>query len=178
MERFGLLHQVIAFVIDEGTNLTTMAIVLHSIIACEQMPWGKNTLGWTKKSTCRLLNNTFLHCILMVTKMWHHFILIFILKIITWALLKHPKFKVCEKLYINSTKIMSKRTSKSYFIKFFYKILIFLCHLENGLETFILNFPWHLWSEKTNKWHNQCKIWNLWVHMHTLCVLLHFRGSN
>jgi len=50
LERFGLLHQVIAFVNNEGINLTTMAIVLHSIIDCEHMPWDKNTLRWTKKA--------------------------------------------------------------------------------------------------------------------------------
>jgi hypothetical protein len=32
IEKYGLLHQVIAFVKDEGNNLTTMAIVLYSIV--------------------------------------------------------------------------------------------------------------------------------------------------
>jgi hypothetical protein len=35
LERCGLLHQILAFVNDEGTNLTTMATTLHFIIGCE-----------------------------------------------------------------------------------------------------------------------------------------------
>jgi hypothetical protein len=37
LDKFGLLHQVIAFVKDEGTNLFAMAVVLHSIIDCEPL---------------------------------------------------------------------------------------------------------------------------------------------
>jgi hypothetical protein len=36
LEKFGLLQWVIAFVKDEGTNMTTMKTTLHSIIDCEQ----------------------------------------------------------------------------------------------------------------------------------------------
>jgi hypothetical protein len=35
LEKFGLLHWVIAFVKDEGINLVAMVVVLHSIIDCE-----------------------------------------------------------------------------------------------------------------------------------------------
>ncbi len=34
-ERFGLLHQIITFVKNEGTNLIDMATTLHSMINCE-----------------------------------------------------------------------------------------------------------------------------------------------
>lgn len=37
LERCGLLHQVLAFVNDESTNLITMATTLHSIIGCERL---------------------------------------------------------------------------------------------------------------------------------------------
>jgi hypothetical protein len=37
LDRFGLLHRVIAFVKDEGTNLFGMANALHSIIDCEAL---------------------------------------------------------------------------------------------------------------------------------------------
>jgi hypothetical protein len=37
LDKFGLLHPVIAFVKDEGTNLSTMAAILHSIIDCETL---------------------------------------------------------------------------------------------------------------------------------------------
>jgi hypothetical protein len=35
LEKFGLLHWVIAFVKDEGTNMMIMKTTLHSIIDCE-----------------------------------------------------------------------------------------------------------------------------------------------
>jgi hypothetical protein len=34
---FGLMHYVITFVKDETINLTTMALMLHSIIDCEPL---------------------------------------------------------------------------------------------------------------------------------------------
>jgi hypothetical protein len=34
-ERFGLIHQVFAFVKDEGNKLASMATTWHSIIDCE-----------------------------------------------------------------------------------------------------------------------------------------------
>jgi hypothetical protein len=37
LERFGLLHQVIAFGKDEGTNLITMATTLHFVIDYEPL---------------------------------------------------------------------------------------------------------------------------------------------
>ncbi len=37
VERFDLLHKIIAFVKDEGNNLTTMATTIHSIIYCEPL---------------------------------------------------------------------------------------------------------------------------------------------
>jgi hypothetical protein len=37
LERCGLLHQILAFVNDEGIDLTTMATILHSIIDCERL---------------------------------------------------------------------------------------------------------------------------------------------
>jgi len=37
LKEFGLLHRVIAFVKDEGINLTAMAATLHSIIDCESL---------------------------------------------------------------------------------------------------------------------------------------------
>ncbi len=35
LENFGLIHQMIIFVKDEGNNLGTMATTLHSLIDCE-----------------------------------------------------------------------------------------------------------------------------------------------
>jgi hypothetical protein len=35
LDRFGLLHWIIAFVKDEGMNLSTVAPILHSIIDYE-----------------------------------------------------------------------------------------------------------------------------------------------
>jgi hypothetical protein len=35
LEWCGLLHQILAFVNDEGTNLITMVTTLHFIIDCE-----------------------------------------------------------------------------------------------------------------------------------------------
>ncbi len=35
--KFRLIHHVIAFVKDEGNNLTTMASTLHCIIDCEPL---------------------------------------------------------------------------------------------------------------------------------------------
>ncbi len=35
--KFRLIHHVIAFVKDEGNNLTTMASTLHCIIDCEHL---------------------------------------------------------------------------------------------------------------------------------------------
>jgi hypothetical protein len=35
LEKFGLIHCVIAFVKDENSNLASMAITLHSIVDCE-----------------------------------------------------------------------------------------------------------------------------------------------
>jgi hypothetical protein len=35
LERCGLLHQILAFVNNEGTNLITMVTILHFIINCE-----------------------------------------------------------------------------------------------------------------------------------------------
>jgi hypothetical protein len=35
LENFGLIHQVIIFVKDEGNNLGIIATTLHSIIDCE-----------------------------------------------------------------------------------------------------------------------------------------------
>ncbi len=35
LDRFGLLHQVITFVQDEGNNLFAMATIMHSIIDYE-----------------------------------------------------------------------------------------------------------------------------------------------
>jgi hypothetical protein len=35
LERCGLLHQILAFVNDENTNLIIMATTLYSIIDCE-----------------------------------------------------------------------------------------------------------------------------------------------
>jgi hypothetical protein len=37
LKKFGMLHWVITFVKDEGTNLITMAIALHFIIDCEPL---------------------------------------------------------------------------------------------------------------------------------------------
>jgi hypothetical protein len=37
LEKFGLLHWVIAFVKDESANFFTMVVVLHSIIDCEPL---------------------------------------------------------------------------------------------------------------------------------------------
>ncbi len=37
LERFGLLHQVIAFINDEDINLIVMVIAKHSIIDCEPL---------------------------------------------------------------------------------------------------------------------------------------------
>jgi hypothetical protein len=37
LDIFGILHQVIAFVKDEGTNLCAMATTLHSIVDCEPL---------------------------------------------------------------------------------------------------------------------------------------------
>jgi hypothetical protein len=37
LDKFGLLHRVIAFVKDEGTNLSPMGTTLHSIIDCEPL---------------------------------------------------------------------------------------------------------------------------------------------
>jgi hypothetical protein len=37
LEKFGLLHWMIVFVKDEGTNLTIMRVVLHSIIDYEPL---------------------------------------------------------------------------------------------------------------------------------------------
>ncbi len=37
LDRFSLLHRVIAFVKDESTNLSTMAIAFHSIIDYEPL---------------------------------------------------------------------------------------------------------------------------------------------
>ncbi len=37
LDKFGLLHQVIAFVKDESINVFTMVIALHSIIDCEPL---------------------------------------------------------------------------------------------------------------------------------------------
>ncbi len=34
-EKFDLIHWVIAFVKDEGSNLASIAIALHSIVDCE-----------------------------------------------------------------------------------------------------------------------------------------------
>jgi hypothetical protein len=34
-EKFGLIHQIVAFVKDEGSNLASMATTWHSIIDCE-----------------------------------------------------------------------------------------------------------------------------------------------
>jgi hypothetical protein len=63
----------------------------------------------------------------------------FILKVITWAPLKHPKIWGLWKIYKNSTKIMSKRMHKVISLFFFNKVHILPCHLENGLKTLILN---------------------------------------
>ncbi len=35
LEKFGLIHQVLAFVKDDDSNLVSMAIIVHSIIDCE-----------------------------------------------------------------------------------------------------------------------------------------------
>ncbi len=37
LEQYGLLHQVIAFVKDEGSNLIVMATTLHLIVDCEPL---------------------------------------------------------------------------------------------------------------------------------------------
>jgi hypothetical protein len=37
LKKFGMLHWVIAFVKDEGTNLVTMVITLHFIVDCEPL---------------------------------------------------------------------------------------------------------------------------------------------
>jgi hypothetical protein len=37
LDKFGLLHQVIAFVKDESINLSTMVAVMHSIIDYEPL---------------------------------------------------------------------------------------------------------------------------------------------
>jgi hypothetical protein len=37
LDRIGLLHQVIAFVKDEGINLSTMVVAMHSIIDYEPL---------------------------------------------------------------------------------------------------------------------------------------------
>jgi hypothetical protein len=35
LEKFGLIHQLLAFVKDEGNNLASMATTLHSIVDYE-----------------------------------------------------------------------------------------------------------------------------------------------
>jgi hypothetical protein len=37
LDKFGLLHQFIAFVKDESTNIFAMVVALHSIIDCEPL---------------------------------------------------------------------------------------------------------------------------------------------
>jgi hypothetical protein len=37
LDIFGILHRVIAFVKEEGTNLSTLVTILHSIINCEPL---------------------------------------------------------------------------------------------------------------------------------------------
>jgi hypothetical protein len=37
LSKFGLLHHAIAFMKDEGSNLTIIAFALHSIIDCQPL---------------------------------------------------------------------------------------------------------------------------------------------
>ncbi len=47
VEKFGLIHQVFAFVKYEGNNLISMATTLHSIVGYELL-----NLQWVYEGTC------------------------------------------------------------------------------------------------------------------------------
>lgn len=61
LEKYGLLHQVIAFVKDEGSNLTIMATILQSIVDCEPLKllrvYDGTCFGHLMSKACQYVTN-------------------------------------------------------------------------------------------------------------------------
>lgn len=61
LEKYGLLHQVIAFVKDEGSNLTIMATILQSIVDCGPLKllrvYDATCFGHLMSKACQYVTN-------------------------------------------------------------------------------------------------------------------------